>query len=103
MAPPVPPLVNGMMRVLLGVRKCRSNIHAYPRQDGFPRRHQHHAVSEYRHKTEVSSQLLPLSHTIHVLLVASGPPLCWSDAILLRLVLKRLGHGNSPIFEFRHD
>lgn len=71
-APPVPPFVSGMMRVLKVVRYVAVMVCACSRQYGLPRRHQDHRVTEYRHETEVAPQLLLFSHTIHILLVHSG-------------------------------
>jgi len=82
-APPVPPFVNGIIRVLPNVRQWRSDTNTYSRQYGFPCRHQNHTVPKDRHETEVASQLLLLSHTIHVLLVAGGTLLFRNDHILL--------------------
>jgi hypothetical protein len=103
MAPPVPPFVKGIARVLFDVNSRsyqRLSACFHSRQHSFPCGHQYHGVPKNGHESEVSAKFLRLSHAVHVLLVHLRSLLFRHNSIFLRLAVAQ--HNVYLIFR-RHD
>ena len=90
-APPVPPLVSGMISVLLKVRDRLLDTTIHSRHDRLPSRHQNHRVREDRNRTKVASELLLLSHTVHILLVIDRSILIRIRKFRVQFIMRYLG------------